>query len=53
MVTHDIKAAVRANRIVYLQDGQITGEMELDSYGPETACEREKQVLAWLAQKGW
>lgn len=53
MVTHDVKAAVRANRIVYLHDGKITGEMEMDSYCPETACEREKQVLAWLAQKGW
>jgi len=53
MVTHDVKAAVRANRIVYLHDGKITGEMEMDSYCPETACEREKRVLAWLAQKGW
>jgi len=53
MVTHDVKAAVRANRIIYLQDGQITGEIELDSYRLDTEYEREKQVLAWLASKGW
>jgi putative ABC transport system ATP-binding protein len=53
MVTHDVKAAVRANRIVYLHDGKITGEMELDAYCLDTACSREKQVLAWLATKGW
>ncbi|MDW7657124.1 MAG: ABC transporter ATP-binding protein [Bacillota bacterium] len=53
MVTHDVKAAVRANRIVYLHDGQITGEMKLDSYCLDTACEREKKVLSWLASKGW
>lgn len=53
MVTHDIKAAVRANRIIYLQDGKISGEIDLDPYRPDTEHEREKQVLAWLASKGW
>ncbi len=53
MVTHDIKAAVRANRIIYIQDGQITGEMELDRYMPDSELNREKQLLAWLTSKGW
>lgn len=53
MVTHDIKAAVRANRIIYLQDGKISGEIDLGLYSPETEYDREKQVLAWLASKGW
>lgn len=53
MVTHDIKAAIRADRIIYLQDGQITGEMCLDKYQPDTKLDREKQVLAWLTSKGW
>lgn len=53
MVTHDIKAAVRANRIVYLQDGQITGEMLMEPYMLDTELDREKQVLAWLTSKGW
>lgn len=53
MVTHDIKAAVRANRIIYLQDGQITGEMAMEPYRLDTEVDREKQVLAWLTSKGW
>ena len=53
MVTHDVKAAVRADRIVYLHDGQITGETRLDKYMADCEHDREKQVLAWLASKGW
>ena len=32
MVTHDIKAALRANRLIYIEDGKICGEMELKPY---------------------
>lgn len=32
MVTHDIKAAVRANRIIYIEDGRIVGELSLSPY---------------------
>lgn len=53
MVTHDMKAAIRASRIIYLQDGQITGEMMMDPYMLDTEQDREKQILAWLTSKGW
>ncbi|MDP4094818.1 MAG: ABC transporter ATP-binding protein [Bacillota bacterium] len=53
MVTHDIKAAVRADRIIYLHDGQLTGEIQLEKYMPDTENDRERQVLAWLTSKGW
>jgi putative ABC transport system ATP-binding protein len=53
MVTHDVRAAVRANRIIYLQDGQISGEMQLEPYMLDTELDREKQVLSWLTSKGW
>ena len=33
MVTHDIKTAIRANRILYLKDGNIVGEFRLEPYG--------------------
>ncbi|EAG4643042.1 ABC transporter ATP-binding protein, partial [Listeria monocytogenes] len=32
MVTHDLKAALRANRIIYLIDGSIQGELLLSKY---------------------
>ena len=53
MVTHDVKAALRADRIIYLHDGQITGEMSLEKFMPDSEQDRERQVLAWLTSKGW
>lgn len=53
MVTHDIKAATRANRIIYISDGQIAGEIKLDNYTEQSQSDREKQVLSWLTSKGW
>lgn len=53
MVTHDVKAAIRADRIIYLHDGQISGEITLEKYMPDSEQDRERQVLAWLTSKGW
>lgn len=53
MVTHDIRAALRANRILYLEDGQIRGELELPPYAEETVKSRETQVNAWLISMEW
>ncbi|MBC8059238.1 MAG: ABC transporter ATP-binding protein [Clostridiaceae bacterium] len=53
MVTHDVKAAVRADRIIFLHDGQIEGEINLEKYMPDSELSREKQVLSWLTSKGW
>lgn len=53
MVTHDVKAAIRANRILYLRDGQVTGELSLDPYQPHTSDNREAEVFTWLQEKGW
>ena len=32
MVTHDKKSALRGNRIIYLKDGQIFGECDLEDF---------------------
>ncbi|EOL50581.1 hypothetical protein DOK67_0001311 [Enterococcus sp. DIV0212c] len=55
MVTHDLKASLRANRIIYLNDGEIEGELALDKYAAENIdmVEREKNVLNWLQGMGW
>lgn len=53
MVTHDVKAATRASRIIYLHDGQINGEMKLEPYTPEQEKYRERQIIAFLEAKGW
>jgi putative ABC transport system ATP-binding protein len=53
MVTHDLKAAIRANRILFIKDGRINGELKLENYHPGIDEGREKKVFSWLSEKGW
>lgn len=53
MVTHDIKAALRATRLLYLEDGKIIGELELPPYEADMEKSREAQVNSWLASMEW
>lgn len=53
MVTHDLKAALRANRILYIGDGKILGELPLPPYRAEEERSRETQVSAWLTSLAW
>lgn len=53
MVTHDMRAALRANRILYIEDGKIIGELPLPPYSPSEEKSREAQVNAWLTSLEW
>lgn len=53
MVTHDMKAAIRATRLLYMEDGRLTGEMPMPPYCKEEARSRERQVDAWLSSMEW
>ncbi|MBQ5440992.1 MAG: ABC transporter ATP-binding protein [Firmicutes bacterium] len=53
MVTHDMKAAMTATRLLYLDDGDIIGELVLPPYDPKEARSRETQVNAWLSSMEW
>ena len=53
MVTHDVRAAVRGNRILYLEDGKILDELELPGYRAVDEQEREKRVADWLSSLRW
>ncbi|MCM1307705.1 MAG: ABC transporter ATP-binding protein [Butyrivibrio sp.] len=53
MVTHDLKAALRATRLLYLEDGKITGELNLPPYDAQEEKSRETQVNAWLTSMEW
>lgn len=53
MVTHDLRAALRADRILYLEDGKITGELKLSPYDAKEENGREAQVNAWLTSQHW
>lgn len=53
MVTHDIRAAIRATRLLYLEDGKIIGEMTLSPYQEQEAKSREIEVNDWLTSMEW
>ena len=61
MVTHDQKAALRGDRILYLEDGNIIGDLSLPKYGEkdskgnplQTDKARESQVSSWLNSLNW
>lgn len=53
MVTHDVHAAVRANRLLYLDDGKIGGEMTMPEFTPEETRNRETQINSWLSSMEW
>ena len=53
MVTHDMKAALRASRLLYIADGNIIRELSLPPYNPDDEKSREAQVNAWLNSMEW
>lgn len=52
MVTHDKKTAIRGNRILYIKDGQIFGECNLEKFC-ETDKDRETTLDHFLTEMGW
>ncbi len=53
MVTHDLKAATRATRLLYISDGRIGAELNLGSYTPEAESERKTILYDFLKKQGW
>ena len=52
MVTHDLTSALRGNRILYLRDGTVQGELKLDLFD-SMSKERRERLTAFLAEMGW
>lgn len=53
MVTHDIQAAIRGSRILYLEDGAILDELLLGDWTAEQEKKREEQATKWLSSLRW
>ncbi len=54
LVTHDIKVAARCARVLYIVDGNIQGEYNLDKFtDPSTLRDRERKLNSWLMELGW
>lgn len=52
MVTHDIKSALRGNRILYIRDGIICGFCDLGKYVSHDRTRHDK-LQAFLTEMGW
>jgi putative ABC transport system ATP-binding protein len=53
MVTHDVRAAVRATRLIYIEDGTVSGEMTMPPFEADKEKSRETQVNSWLSSMQW
>jgi len=51
MVTHDIKSAIRGNRIIFIRDGEVEDDLRFENDTPLAA--KEEQLLKWLSGKNW
>jgi len=55
LATHDVKVAAKAERILYMLDGKIVGEYQLEKYkwSDDADRMREKRLAKWLAEMGF
>ncbi|TVR90350.1 MAG: ABC transporter ATP-binding protein [Trueperaceae bacterium] len=55
LVTHDVRVATRAERVLFIFDGKITGAHEAGRYddGRDDVDTRQQVLAAWLAEMGF
>ncbi len=55
LVTHDVKVAAKCSKVLYIVDGNIKGEYNLDSYTENAKEIREREIALnnWLMNMGW
>lgn len=53
LVTHDVKVAAQCSRVLYIVDGNIKGEYNLDENREVKERDRERQLSNWLMEMGW
>lgn len=51
MITHDIKAACRANRLIIIQDGKINGILDFENFDDTDIQERENIIFSYVSRK--
>lgn len=53
MVTHDSRVAAKCQRILYILDGEIKGEMKLGFLSEDENKARLQKTADWLKMMGW
>ncbi|MFF2484697.1 ABC transporter ATP-binding protein [Paenibacillus sp. NPDC058071] len=51
MVTHDMKAASRADRLIVIRDGRVNGILDFGKYAEQNAAERESAIFNFMTRK--
>ena len=51
LVTHDAKVAAKCTRVLFIVDGNIKGEFNLDVTA--SLRDRERALNNWLMEMGW
>lgn len=53
MVTHDLRASIRGNRILYLEDGTVLDTLVLPPFLSSETRTREAKMSEWLTALNW
>ena len=53
MVTHDLRTALRGNRVIFLKDGTVEGEHQMPPYGTDDPQMRREKLQKFLDEMGW
>ncbi|MCI6823871.1 MAG: ABC transporter ATP-binding protein [Ruminococcus bromii] len=54
LVTHDVKVAAKCSRVMFLVDGNISGEYNLEKWNADSQLrDRERTLSNWLMEMGW
>lgn len=55
MATHDVKVAARSERVLFMLDGEITGDYKMSKYNKskDDLKKREEELSSWLVGKGF
>ena len=54
LVTHDMKVAAKSDRVLYIEDGNIKGEIVFGKYSDsQQTRDRERMISSWLMEMGF
>ena len=54
LVTHDMKVAAKSDRVLYIEDGNIKGELSFGKMKEQSEIkERERKISNWLMEMGF
>ncbi|MCI9976277.1 MULTISPECIES: ABC transporter ATP-binding protein [unclassified Clostridioides] len=53
LVTHDVKVALKTERVLFMSDGMIVGEIKLGKFNNHDSKYRENKLMSWLSELGF